>query len=68
MPVVLFTDGYINSRVAKYDKNGDWMKSWGEYGNGPGQFRTPHSLAIDRNEGIYAAESANWRVQKLILH
>jgi len=23
------TDGYVNSRVAKYDKNGDWVKSWG---------------------------------------
>ena len=37
---IYITDGYINSRVAKYDKNGDWVKSWGEKGTGPGQFRT----------------------------
>ena len=41
------TDGYINSRVAKYDKNGDWVKSWGSKGAGPGQFDIPHSIAID---------------------
>ena len=37
---IYITDGYINSRVAKYDKNGDWVKSWGTKGTGPGQFRT----------------------------
>src|SRR5215470_9736788 len=31
------SDGYINSRVAKADKDGNWLKSWGEPGNGPGQ-------------------------------
>src|SRR5277367_3036501 len=25
---VYITDGYINSRVAKFDKNGNWVKSW----------------------------------------
>ena len=41
------SDGYINSRVAKVDKDGNWLKSWGEPGSGPGQFNTPHSIAID---------------------
>src|SRR5207247_10267622 len=31
---IYITDGYINSRVAKYDKNGDWVKSWGTRGTG----------------------------------
>ena len=30
-------DGYINSRIAKVDRDGDWVKSWGEPGAGPGQ-------------------------------
>ncbi len=30
------SDGYINSRIAKYDKYGNWVKSWGEPGDGPG--------------------------------
>jgi len=57
------TDGYINSRVAKYDKNGDWIKSWGEPGTGPGQFHLPHAIAIDRNDNIYVGDRSNRRIQ-----
>lgn len=57
------TDGYINSRVAKYDKNGDWVKSWGDKGTGPGQFRTPHAIAVDRNNNVYVGDRANRRIQ-----
>ena len=37
---IYISDGYVNSRVAKFDRNGDWVKSWGERGHGPGQFST----------------------------
>jgi streptogramin lyase len=60
---IYISDGYINSRVAKYDKNGDWVKSWGDKGTGPGQFRTPHSIAVDRNDNVYVGDRANRRVQ-----
>jgi hypothetical protein len=39
------SDGYVNSRIAKVNKNGKWIKSWGEPGDQPGQFSTPHSIA-----------------------
>jgi sugar lactone lactonase YvrE len=57
------SDGYINSRVAKYDRNGDWVKSWGEKGTGPGQFNLPHPIAIDRNNNIFVGDRTNRRVQ-----
>ncbi len=57
------SDGYINSRVAKYDKNGDWVKSWGEPGTGPGQFRLPHAIAIDNHDNIYVGDRSNRRIQ-----
>ena len=57
------SDGYINSRVAKVDKNGDWVKSWGEPGTGPGQFNTPHSIATDAEGHIYVADRGNRRIQ-----
>ena len=60
---IYITDGYINSRVAKYDKNGDWVKSWGEKGTGRGQFRLPHAIVIDRNNNVYVADRSNRRVQ-----
>jgi len=60
---IYITDGYVNSRVAKYDKNGDWVKSWGEKGNGPGQFRLPHAIVADRNDNLYVGDRSNRRIQ-----
>jgi hypothetical protein len=60
---IYITDGYVNSRVAKYDKNGDWVKSWGEKGRAPGQFRLPHAIAIDRADNIYVGDRSNRRIQ-----
>ena len=57
------TDGYVNSRVAKYDKNGDWVKSWGQKGTAPGQFRLPHAIAIDRQNNVYVGDRSNRRIQ-----
>lgn len=60
---MFISDGYKNSRVAKIDKNGDWVKSWGERGNGPGQFNTPHSIAVDAKDNVYVADRGNSRIQ-----
>src|SRR5216684_6006114 len=60
---IYITDGYVNSRVAKYDKNGDWVKSWGDRGTGPGQFNLPHSIAADAKGNIYVADRENSRIQ-----
>ena len=57
------SDGYVNSRIAKYDKNGDWVKSWGEKGTRPGQFRLPHAIAVDRSDNIYVGDRSNRRIQ-----
>jgi NHL repeat len=57
------SDGYINSRIAKFDKDGNWVKSWGEPGDQPGQFRIPHSIAVDAEDRIYVADRGNRRVQ-----
>jgi sugar lactone lactonase YvrE len=60
---IYISDGYVNSRVAKYDRNGDWVKSWGEKGTAPGQFRLPHAIAIDRNNNVYVGDRSNRRIQ-----
>src|SRR6202140_2138978 len=57
------SDGYVNSRVAKVDKSGTWIKSWGEPGDQPGQFNTPHSIAADAQGNIYVADRGNRRIQ-----
>jgi hypothetical protein len=60
---IFISDGYINSRVAKYDKNGDWVKQWGQPGKGAGEFNTPHSIASDASGNIYVADRGNARIQ-----
>jgi DNA-binding beta-propeller fold protein YncE len=57
------SDGYINSRVAKVDKGGKWLKSWGDRGTKPGEFNTPHSIAADAKGNIYVADRGNRRIQ-----
>jgi len=60
---IFISDGYINSRVAKYDKNGDWVKQWGDRGTKPGEFNTPHSIAADAQGNIYVGDRGNRRIQ-----
>jgi len=57
------SDGYVNSRIAKVDKDGNWVKSWGEPGDKPGQFNTPHSIAVDAQGNVYVADRGNHRIQ-----
>src|ERR1700730_5710824 len=46
------SDGYVNSRIAKADKVGVWLKSWGEPGAKSGQLNTPHSIAVDAQNNV----------------
>ena len=50
-------------RVAKFDKDGVWVKSFGEPGSGPGQLNTVHTIAADNKGNIYVGDRSNQRVQ-----
>ena len=58
-----FSDGYVNSRVGKANARGEWVASWGSLGSGPGQFDTPHGVAVSPKDEIYVADRGNRRVQ-----
>jgi DNA-binding beta-propeller fold protein YncE len=60
---IYISDGYFNSRIAKLNSNGDWIKSWGSWGKEPGQFHTPHNLQVDRAGNVYVADRGNNRIQ-----
>jgi sugar lactone lactonase YvrE len=60
---IYISDGYVNARVAKISKDGDWIKSWGEHGKGPGQFDLLHTIASDAQDNIYVGDRNNRRIQ-----
>jgi len=62
---IFVSDGYGNSRVVKYDKNGVFLKMAGHRGTGPLEFNTPHGLAMDAQGNVYIADRGNNRVQVL---
>jgi sugar lactone lactonase YvrE len=58
------TDGYRNSRVHRFSKDGELIQSWGQPGKtAPGDFHLPHSLAISSDGTLYVCDRANARVQ-----
>jgi len=60
---IFIADGYRNSRIAKFDKSGHYIKSWGSKGTEPGKFDTPHSIALDAKGDVYVADLGNKRIQ-----
>ena len=50
-------------RILKFDKDGNFIKEWGEIGFRPGQFRTPHAMEFDSQGRLYVADRGNHRIQ-----
>ena len=60
---VFVADGYFNARVHRFSPDGELRRSWGEPGSGPGQFRLPHGIAIDRQGRVLVCDRENDRIQ-----
>jgi sugar lactone lactonase YvrE len=60
---VLQGHGKAESRVVKFDGDGNFIKSWGHKGKGPGEFDLPHSLVFDAQGLLYIADRNNARIQ-----
>ena len=60
---IFVTDGYGNSRIVKYDKNGKFITQAGTRGSEQGQLNLPHSMAMDAKGNAYVADRSNRRIQ-----
>jgi sugar lactone lactonase YvrE len=55
--------GAGNARVAKFDKDGHFITSWGQRGSEPGQFNSLRGIALDAQGNVYVADAGNKRIQ-----
>jgi len=55
--------GKGESRVLKFDADGNFLKTWGGEGTGPGEFNVPHSIVVDDAGLIHIADRSNQRIQ-----
>ena len=63
---IYIADGHgakTNDRIVKLDKDGHFITAWGKHGSGPGEFNTPHSIALDSTGRVFVADRINSRVQ-----
>jgi DNA-binding beta-propeller fold protein YncE len=60
---IFVADGLGNARIAKFDKDGKFVKSWGKKGTATGEFANVRSIAVDAQGNVYAADGGNKRVQ-----
>jgi hypothetical protein len=60
---IFVADGAGNARIAKFDKDGKFVKSWGKRGTGPGEFANVLSIAVDAQGNVYAGDGGNKRIQ-----
>lgn len=64
---IFIADGYRNARILEYTADGTKVREWGTPGTGPGEFRLPHSIALDDEGVIYVADRENGRIQRFDL-
>ena len=61
---IYVADGYgTNNRIAKFTKDGNFQKSWGQTGSGQGQFKEIRGIASDASGNLYVADAGNKRIQ-----
>jgi peptidylamidoglycolate lyase len=57
------SDGYVNSRVVRFSKDGKYIGQWGRKGTGDGEFDLVHDIVLDKQNRLLVAERTNERIQ-----
>ena len=55
--------GDSNARIVKFSSDGSFITTWGRRGSAPGEFDTPHGLAMDSQGRLFVADRDNGRIQ-----
>ena len=57
------SDGYVNSRVVKFNRDGIFQFQWGRKGKSDGEFDLVHDVVTDKRGLVYVADRTNERIQ-----
>jgi DNA-binding beta-propeller fold protein YncE len=60
---VYVSDGYVNARVVKFNRDGEYLTHWGRKGAGDGEFNLVHDVVLDAQERVIVADRTNQRIQ-----
>ena len=60
---IYVADGYGNSRVVQFSKEGKYLRQWEKKGMGPGEFHLPHAICLDGQGRVYVGDRENNRGQ-----
>jgi tripartite motif-containing protein 71 len=53
-----------NYRIEEFTSSGDWVRTWGSFGTGDGQFENPNGVAVDGSGDVYVADYGTHRIQE----
>ena len=67
---ILVAEGHSDAatagaRLVRFDKTGKFLRDYGKFGTGDGEFRQPHGLAFDSRGRLFVADRSNDRIQIL---
>jgi hypothetical protein len=65
---IYVADGYGNAQIHRFSPKGEWRASFGQVGQGPGEFMTPHSIIVDREDRLIVCDRENDRLQLFDRH
>jgi len=60
---IYVADGENNSRIVKFDRDGHFLKEWGQKGSEKGKFSLPHTIVTDSQGRVYVGDRENARIQ-----
>lgn len=60
---LFISDGYVNARVIKFNRDGEYITHWGKKGTADGEFNLVHDVCFDSEERLYVADRLNQRIQ-----